>query len=42
MLKFKLGISPSQVKQAIGQIYTNFHNMGSYTGLYIYYDVDPV
>lgn len=42
MLKFQPGISPSQVKQAIGQIYTNFHNAGSYTGLYIYYDVDPV
>lgn len=42
MLKFQPGISPSQVKQAIEQIYTNFHNAGSHTGLYIYYDVDPV
>lgn len=42
MLKFQPGISPSQVKSAINQICQNFHKSGPYSGLYIYYDVDPV
>ena len=42
MLKFQPGISPSQVKSAINQICLNFHKSGPSSGLYIYYDVDPV